>query len=219
MPKIKPRRGAPTIDMTAMVDVAFLLLTFFILTTKFKAEERLPVDTPSSASGKVVPPEVAEKLFVITISNEGTVFIGHNNPEMRENILRQVLGRYGLPSPSEEGMKFFRNQPSFGVPINQIPQWLSLDPPQMSAFPQTSIPVDLRGGKLNELKEWIVAARVADPYTMFAIKGDAETMQPQIEGVIGSLQDAKVNKFSLITNIEADPAGPKADKAEPEKEK
>lgn len=195
-----------------MVDVAFLLLTFFILTTKFKAEEKLPVDTPASSSGRVVEASTLEKLFVITIDNKGTVFIGHQNPEMRENILRQVLGRYGLPTPSEEGLKFFRNQPSFGVPINQIPQWLSLDPPQMAAFPQTSIPVDLRGGKLNELKEWIVAARVSDPYTMFAIKGDAETMQPQIEAVISSLQDAKVNKFSLITNIEADPSAPKADK-------
>lgn len=212
MPKIKPRRGAPTIDMTAMVDVAFLLLTFFILTTKFKAEEKLPVDAPSSASGKVLDPEHLEKLFVITVSNDGTIFVGHMNPEMRENILRQILGRYGLPTPGEEGLKFFKNQPSFGVPINQIPQWLSMDPQKMASFPQTTIPVDTRGGKLNELKEWIVAARVSDPYTMFAIKGDAETSQPLVGSVISSLQDAKVNKFSLITNIEADPTAPKAEK-------
>ena len=39
MPKHKPKRSAPSIDMTAMCDVAFLLLTFFMLTAKAKPQE------------------------------------------------------------------------------------------------------------------------------------------------------------------------------------
>ena len=36
MARAKIKRGSTTVDMTAMCDVAFLLLTFFILATKFK---------------------------------------------------------------------------------------------------------------------------------------------------------------------------------------
>ncbi|RPI68323.1 MAG: biopolymer transporter ExbD, partial [Ignavibacteriales bacterium] len=39
MPKVKVPRKSTLIDMTAMCDVAFLLLTFFMLTTQFKSDE------------------------------------------------------------------------------------------------------------------------------------------------------------------------------------
>ena len=40
MPKFKPHRAGVRIDMTPMVDVAFLLLTFFMMTTQFKPAGR-----------------------------------------------------------------------------------------------------------------------------------------------------------------------------------
>lgn len=45
MAKAKSQKKAAAIDMTAMCDVAFLLLTFFILTATAKQPEPLPVDT------------------------------------------------------------------------------------------------------------------------------------------------------------------------------
>jgi hypothetical protein len=47
MPKLKIPRKSTTIDMTAMCDVAFLLLSFFILATKQKPPEVLTVSPPS----------------------------------------------------------------------------------------------------------------------------------------------------------------------------
>ena len=52
MPKVKLPRKSTSIDMTAMCDVAFLLFSFFILTTKFKPSEALAVVTPKSVSPK-----------------------------------------------------------------------------------------------------------------------------------------------------------------------
>ena len=43
MPKIKQARVAIRIDMTPMVDVAFLLLTFFMLTTQFRPPEDMTI--------------------------------------------------------------------------------------------------------------------------------------------------------------------------------
>lgn len=203
MPKIKPKRAIPSIDMTAMVDVAFLLLTFFILTTKFKAEEKVAVDLPSSVSGAEVTTEVREKAFLITISKDGNVFVGHFNPDTRESMLQQIMRRYNFSIP-QEGLDFFRNSASFAVPITQFPQWLKLEPAKMANFPQSSIPIDLRPGKVNELKEWVLAARIADPYTVFVIKGDRATNYPEINKVISTLQDAKINKFNLVTSVESE---------------
>ena len=47
MGRAKLPRKSTNIDMTAMCDVAFLLLSFFILTTKFKPAEAIAVETPS----------------------------------------------------------------------------------------------------------------------------------------------------------------------------
>ncbi|MGH7454076.1 MAG: ExbD/TolR family protein, partial [bacterium] len=44
MPKIKKARVGIKLDMTPMVDVAFLLLTFFMLTTQFKPTEDVTVE-------------------------------------------------------------------------------------------------------------------------------------------------------------------------------
>ncbi|MEY2836494.1 MAG: hypothetical protein RLZZ557_2156, partial [Bacteroidota bacterium] len=39
MPSVKIKKHAPDNDMTPFVDVAFLILSFFMLATKFKPEE------------------------------------------------------------------------------------------------------------------------------------------------------------------------------------
>lgn len=70
MPKIKMPRSNPSLDMTPMVDLAFLLVTFFILTASFRNPEPVQVLTPSSTSEKIMP----ENSVLITISPEGKVF-------------------------------------------------------------------------------------------------------------------------------------------------
>ena len=50
MPAVRPRRPSPKLDMNPMVDLAFLLVTFFMLTTTFRTEEPVLVDVPASHS-------------------------------------------------------------------------------------------------------------------------------------------------------------------------
>jgi biopolymer transport protein ExbD len=93
MPKVKIKRKVPSVDMTAMVDVAFLLLTFFILTTKFRPTEAVAVDTPSSISQVKLP---ATELFLITVAQDGRVFVGVGDKNTRLDIYERMVQSFGL---------------------------------------------------------------------------------------------------------------------------
>ncbi|HEY3294688.1 MAG TPA: biopolymer transporter ExbD [bacterium] len=60
----KKRRIPISIDMTPMVDIAFLLLIFFMSTTVFKKPEEVPVQLPASHSVRKLP---ETGVIVITI--------------------------------------------------------------------------------------------------------------------------------------------------------
>src|SRR5687767_8063577 len=89
MPKVKVPRKSTSIDMTAMCDVAFLLLSFFILATQFKPEEALQVVTPKSVSTKVLN---MEDYVMITMDKEGKVYFSVDDASKDEKraIIEEV---------------------------------------------------------------------------------------------------------------------------------
>lgn len=193
--------------MTAMVDVAFLLLTFFILTTKFRAQEVVAVDTPSSISPVKLP---QTDMFLITVAEDGRVFVGVGDKVTREKMLDRVSSEFQL-GISSIGRQFFINTESFGVPVGEFQTWLNQpDAEKMKNYPQRGIPIDKRRGRVNELKEWINTARRSNTATKFAIKGDLDASFGVMGDVIWTLQDANINKFNLVTGLEADPRAKEA---------
>src|SRR4051812_2907117 len=87
MPKVKVPRKSTSVDMTAMCDVAFLLLSFFILTTKFKPTEALEVTTPNSVSQKVAPNTDA---VLITIDKQGKVFYSVSEGDEKRKVIENL---------------------------------------------------------------------------------------------------------------------------------
>src|SRR5947209_15973463 len=83
MPKIKKARVSVKNDMTPMVDVAFLLLTFFMLTTQFRPPEEVQIVLPASHSAFKLP---ESKVMLITISKDDRIFLGFDSPRMMEKI-------------------------------------------------------------------------------------------------------------------------------------
>ncbi len=80
MGRAKLPRKSTNIDMTAMCDVAFLLLSFFILATKFKPPEALSVITPSSVSTKTAP---EKDVVLVTIDKDGKVYLSVSDANVR----------------------------------------------------------------------------------------------------------------------------------------
>ncbi|GAB3202667.1 biopolymer transport protein ExbD [Pontibacter aydingkolensis] len=200
MPKVKVKRTKPTLDMTPMVDLAFLLVTFFMLTTKFSPEEAVVVDTPSSVS-EIKLPEA--NVITITVDKNDRVFFGVDGKQTKEALLNKMAGKYGVSfSPVET--ETFSLISNFGVPMNRLKSYLAMETDARKKYDKTSpgIPVDSTN---NELADWILQTRLTNPKVVVAIKGDSDVSYETVQKVINTLQDKKVNRFNLITDMENRP--------------
>ena len=205
MPRIKIARKSTFIDMTAMCDVAFLLLTFFILTATARLPEPLPVDTPASTV-KIKLPDT--DIATITVG-QGKVFFGIPNKDIRRLLLEKMSKVYGIEFTPEE-YKRFTILESFGVPIGNLKQIIALSGDERNQPGlQTGIPIDSAGLQPSELHQWIIQSRYAVKELhkvdmRVSIKGDAKEKYPEIKKIIGILQDQNINRFSLITSLRAE---------------
>ena len=196
MPKNKIPRKSTSIDMTAMCDVAFLLLTFFMLTTKFKPEEPVSVDTPTSVSTTILP---TTNVAMLLVDKEGKVFFDVLGRDNREKVLTTMLGKYKIGLDENMKRQFLIGS-AIGCPMADLPTWMSK--PAEARKDQPGVPIDSLD---NQVADWVTASLYIDPNFPFVIKADRETEYPKIKKVMDVLQKQNINKFSLITGIEALP--------------
>jgi biopolymer transport protein ExbD len=202
MPKIKLPTKSPTVDMTPMVDLFSLLLTFFMLTATVRVSEPAPVDTPTSVSEKPTP-DFNQMTFVI--SKDSRVFFNiDNGPDtgyaFRPKILAEMGKQYGIEFTDEELRKFQKGTVSMGVPIEKMKEFLNTRDLKEKDALQTGIPIDSLN---NQLASWILYARKINGAVQATIKGDGNAEIPIVMKVLDILQDKNVNRFNLITNLEA----------------
>ena len=204
MAKVKMSKKATSIDMTAMCDVAFLLLTFFILTATAKMPEPLPVDTPSSTVQTKLPETGLVTITVGKSDGKEQVFYGMKDRAIRSGALDYMAQKYKVEFTDKEKEQFALVE-EFGVPIEELKGLLELKASdRVKKGVQSGIPCDSIN---NQLQDWIQGARKAnidegaDKELQFAIKGDAKELYPQIKRVMDILQDQKINSFNLVTGL------------------
>ncbi|TXK36646.1 biopolymer transporter ExbD [Pontibacter qinzhouensis] len=198
MPRVKIKRSKPTLDMTPMVDLAFLLVTFFMLTTKFAPDDAVIVDTPTSVSEIKIP---ESNVITIAIDKDNRVFYGVDGQQTREKLLDKIGQKYGVTF-NEDQRKAFSLTSNFGVPVRQLPGFLSMGIDDRKKVNQPGIPIDSLN---NELSEWVWQTRLTNPQVIVAIKGDVDANFTTINKIIKTLEERKVSRFNLITDMEARP--------------
>ena len=193
--------------MTAMCDVAFLLLSFFILATKFKPPEALTVMTPCSVSSKIAP---EKNVVMITLDKDGKVYfsVSDGNPQQKQDIIDDITTRKGISLTTAEKNNFVKNPTSYiAVPFNQLKQYLDLNPDVIKNMRLPGIPT--QDSTNNELLEWIRSAVAAfqGRKMNIVVKGDNAAKYPSFQGVIIALKKNDQMKFQMMTNPVAPPPG------------
>ncbi|QBQ41766.1 MULTISPECIES: ExbD/TolR family protein [Sphingobacterium] len=206
MPRIKIKRTAPSVDMTAMSDVTFLLLNFFVMTAVFKAPEPIPVDLPNSVTTEKMPDI---NYAMITIAEDGKCLLSFAERDVKEQALDIMAEKYNLTLNSEEKEKFMAME-SLGVPMRQLKQFLALSPDQqMDKANHFGIAVDTTVNISNELFHWISTVRkvnykLHEEQLKILIKADGNTKFPSVDKVIETLRNQKANKFSFVTSLKSE---------------
>jgi biopolymer transport protein ExbD len=181
MPKVKIPRKSTAVDMTAMCDVAFLLLTFFMLTSNFVAKEPIVVAIPSSVSEIKIP---ERNIVTVLIDKEGKVFFGLDAQQDRKEVLDNVGKAYSISFTDKELTEFSKISSS-GVPIEKMKAFLALSPEARdSKEAAIGIPADSLN---NQFKVWIKTARQVNRNLRLAIKADSDTPYKVIKSVMGTL--------------------------------
>lgn len=206
MPNVKVPRKSTPIDMTAMCDVAFLLLSFFILTTKFKPSEPLAVVTPNSVSNKVAPQTDA---VLITIDKDGKVYfsVSDENKSQKQAVLEEINTSQNLGLSAADISGFLKDGAYIGVPYTKLKSFLHLNADQLKKTTVEGIPVT--DSTNNQLTEWVRAAVKAfqGGKMNLLVKGDNASKYPSFQGVINAFKKNDQMKFQMITNPEGVPAG------------
>ncbi|MCB0508626.1 MAG: biopolymer transporter ExbD [Chitinophagales bacterium] len=210
MARFKVKKNSTWVDMTPMCDVAFLLLSFFVLTAKFKPSEIVTISPPTSSATE----EVADKFVTFTIDKDGKVFMAIGKQAKREQIFDKFFeinkAKYANIPVTPAIKKGFAHQDIFGSPISQLPSVATKDEGELrelfNAGKLTGIPTDSTN---NQLGDWIMAARYVYAETEnedqppIAIKGDKDTNIKGVKRVIDILKEKDVNRYKLITVLES----------------
>lgn len=195
MAAVKPKRHGPAMDMTAMCDVAFLLLTFFIMASSFKSEETVTVQEPSSRSEALIPETNA---CMITVDPTGRYYFGIVDPSQRDDFAMALNEDYNLNLTNAEIVKFTTIS-EFGVPMKQIKPYLNLTEEQRASYDLKGIPLDSAN---TELTDWVKLFDKRWPGGAIAVKGDGGTKYPALKNLFDRFAEENINKFQLITKIE-----------------
>ena len=99
---LRPRRTEPPrVDLTPLIDVVFLMLIFFMVSTTFDKQTQLKVDLPQASDQQVV--EKPDEEIEITIDAQGQFYVNerelvkHDAITLRRSLEKAADGRLDLP--------------------------------------------------------------------------------------------------------------------------
>ena len=210
MPSVKMPRKSTDTDMTPFVDIAFLILSFFIMATKFKPPEIVPITTPGSVMSQVLP---SSNAVMISMDSTNRVFftVLSEKDESKYTAIIQGINtsqNLGL-TPAE--IANFKNVYMVGVPFGGLKQLLATDIKDQAKLKLPGIPV--MDSTNNQLIWWIREAKAAfaGQKLNYLIKGDNNSKYPAFEAVISALKLNDEFKYNLVTSLDGVPDGSELD--------
>lgn len=180
------------LDMNPMVDMAFLLVTFFLLATTFKTTDPVKVIVPSSTTHSELPDE---SVISLTVTHDGRIFIGLEDPSLRVAWLERYERMYNMEFTDDQKDNF-STLSGLGVPREFLSEYLSWEDAQRRTYSAPGLPQEAGN---NQLEEWLIMARTVMPRARIVIKGDRKTPYKYIETLVGTLTKNNLLRFYFVT--------------------
>jgi len=211
MPSVKLPRKSTDTDMTPFVDVAFLILSFFMLATKFKPPEPVEITTPGSVNSQKLPDNNAVMIVVDSANRVFFSVLSEKDKSKFDAIIQDINSSQSLGLSNAE-MANYRQTFAVGVPFGNLKQLLGLDPKAQQTLKVPGIPV--MDSANNQLFWWIAAAKkaFAGEKLNYLIKGDAKSKYPTFEAVVSALKRNDEFKYNLVTALDDIPSNSELEK-------
>jgi len=206
MPSVKIPKKSTDTDMTPFVDIAFLILSFFIMATKFKPPEPVEITTPGSVLSQALPESNAVLISIDSTNKVYYALLSEKEPEKFDDVINGVNSTQNLGlTPTE--IRNFRKTYMVGVPFAGLKSFLNVDPNEQAKVDQPGIPV--LDSTNNQLLWWIRLTKDAfrGQPLKFLIKGDGNSKYPAFEAVVDALRKNEEFKYELVTSLEDVPHG------------
>lgn len=166
--------GDDVIDLAPLVDIAFLLLTFFMMTTTFAPQEALKVETPKSSSSLLEPVKQYITVTVGDSTKEGQIRVYMDEYNTREAALSEKYGRE--KAISTEGVEIGRiSNPNDTTEVNRV---------------------------IAELRDVLLRARVADPKQALVLKADKAVKFSVIYKIMTTMKSVNFEQVQMVTTME-----------------
>ena len=194
--------------MTPFVDIAFLILSFFIMATKMKPPEPVSITTPNSVSTDKLPENDA---LLVEMDANGRVFfsmLAEANPEAKKYVIDNINQTRNLGLTESEINNFVKGQ-AIGVPFTQLKSYLSLPADKQKTAASTVAGIPIKDSASNELYYWINAGikGFQGRRINYLIKADNNSKYPQFKNVLDAFKRNDIYKFQLVTSPEDAPIG------------
>ena len=213
MPSVKMPRKSTDTDMTPFVDIAFLILSFFIMATKFKPPETVVITTPGSVNSQVLPESNAVMISMDSLNRVFFTILSKKDQSKFTDIIQGINTTQNLGlSPAE--MANFKKVYMLGVPFSGLKQFLALSPSDQANVKLPGIPV--MDSANNQLIWWVQQAKIAfaGQTLNYLIKGDNNSKYPAFEAVLTALKKNDEFKYKLVTSLDGIPDGSELDKVQ-----
>lgn len=211
MPSVKIPKKSTDTDMTPFVDIAFLILSFFIMATKFKPPEPVEIKTPGSVLSQKLPENNAVMITIDSLDKVYFTVLSDKDKTKFDDIIKGINTSQNL-GLSQAELANFRQTFLVGVPFAGLKQLLGTNAKEQASIRQPGIPV--KDSANNQLVWWIREAKnaFAGQKLNYLIKGDGKSKYPAFEAVISALKRNDELKYNLVTSLDNIPSGSELDK-------
>jgi biopolymer transport protein ExbD len=186
------KKASIHIDMTPLVDVIMLLLTFFMLTATFKAaeSEAVEVTLPQSIYSDPDNKMRENDVLTLTLTSKGDVFVDVDNYKVRQRVFGEefAIGVYHPDSTTKSEIEIKGSVGGKDVKRKVV----MLNKAQFEKV-LVDLKTTLRSTSGNPKAEFQVV-----------VKGDKDTDYGIVEDLMDSLHETQNKIFSLVTTIKAD---------------